>query len=137
MSKKLFMLDTNTVSYLIRNQDRAIRKRLQQEGIGSVCISAIPEAELRFGLLQLPSANRLAELVASFLSRADSLSWGSEAARSYADIHKHSNARGFSLSNMDMLIGAHSVSVGATLVTDDAAFSHLAEWIEIENWIVS
>jgi len=135
MSEQLFMLDTNTVSYLLRNQDRAIKKRLQQEGIGSVCISAITEAELRFGLRQNPANNRLGELVNSFISRVDSLVWDSEAARSYAVVRTLAKARGFTLSNMDMLIGAHAIAVGSTLITNDTAFSHLSEWITVDNWI--
>jgi len=41
----------------------------------------------------------------------------------------------FTLSNMDMLIGAHSIAIDATLVTNDKAFTHLSNWVDLENWI--
>jgi len=131
-----FMLDTNTVSYLLRDRSQTIHKRLLEVGVGNVCISVITEAELRFGILQRPSALRLKELVDSFLSRVDSLPWGSEAALSYAELRTHSRAKGFTLSNMDMLIGAHAIAAESTLITNDGAFLNLSEWITLDNWIV-
>ena len=35
---------------------------------------------------------------------------------------------------IDMLITAHAVSVGAILVTNDKAFSHVADLSAILNW---
>jgi tRNA(fMet)-specific endonuclease VapC len=134
MSGSLFMLDTNTSSYLMRSQDKGIQSRLKKQGVGGVCISAITEAELLFGLLNNPTAVNLGRLVHEFLSRVDCLPWGSDAAHSYAELRAHSKAQGLSLSNMDMLIAAHSVAVGATLISNDKAFSHFSEWIELDNW---
>jgi len=100
-----------------------------------VCISVITEAELRFGLSQNPTATKLRNLVDEFLSRVDSIAWDSEAAKAYAELRAQSKTRGCTLSNMDMLIGAHSIAISSTLVTNDIAFSHLSEWIELDNWI--
>lgn len=135
MSDSLYMLDTNTASYLIREQDAALQKKLTQIGIGSVCVSAITEAELRFGCLKRPENAQLHVLVDAFLARVDRLAWDSDAASSYALIRAESQAKGVNLSNMDMLIGAHSAVVNATLITDDSAFLHFREWLKIENWI--
>jgi tRNA(fMet)-specific endonuclease VapC len=137
MSESLFMLDTNTVSYLLRSQNKAIQLRLKQHGVTGLCISAITEAELRFSLGKNPSSIKLSKLVNEFLSRVDSLPWATEAARCYAELRTHSRAHGFALSNMDMLIGVHSIAVGATLITNDKVFSHLSEWIKLENWVGS
>lgn len=134
MSDLLYMLDTNMASYAIRESNNKLDKRLKNVGLTGLCISSITEAELRFGLLQNPNAVNLKQLVEEFIARVDSVAWGSDAARSYAELRTQSKVKGFSLSNMDMLIGAHSISLGATLVTGDKAFSHLSQWIKIENW---
>ena len=129
------MLDTMTASHLIRGQNSGLDEKVRQTEVGRICISAITEAELRFGCTQRPDKTELHALVDAFLSRVDRRSWDSEAASAYAVIRAQSQAKGVSLSNMDMLIGAHAVAVSATLVTDDGAFNHFKEWIIIENWV--
>ena len=135
MSDTLFMLDTMTASHLIRGQDSGLDKIVSQTGVGKICISAITEAELRSGCLQRPEKTGLHALVDAFLSRVDRRAWDSEAASAYAVIRAQSQTRGVSLSNIDMLIGAHAAAVSATLVTDDGAFNHFQEWIITENWV--
>lgn len=135
MSDTIFMLDTMTASHLIRGQDSGLDEMVRQTGVGSICVSAITEAELRFGCLQRPEKTELLELVEAFLSRVDRRPWDSDAALAYAVIRAESQAKGVNLSNMDMLIGAHAVAVSAKLVTDDSAFNHFKEWIITENWI--
>ena len=124
-----------TASQLIRGKDLGLDKMVSQTGVGSICISAITEAELRFGCQQRPTKTELHALVDAFLSRVDRRAWDSEAASAYAVIPAQSQAKGVSLSNMDMLIGAHAVAVSATLVTNDGAFNHFKEWIITENWV--
>ena len=135
MSDSLYMLDTMTASLLIRGQDSVLDKKVSRTGVGSICISAITEAELRFGCLQRPNKTELHTLVDAFLSRVDRRAWDSNAASAYALIRAQSQPKGVNLSNMDMLIGAHAVAVSATLVTDDGAFNHFKEWIITENWV--
>ena len=135
MIEQHFMLDTNTVSYHLRSRDTALQSRLVECGVSGVCISVITEAELRFGLLQNLSVTKLRELVDEFLSRVDSVAWNSDAAHAYAELRTHSKTRGLTLSNMDMLIAAHSIATSSTLVTNDGAFSYLSEWIQLENWV--
>ena len=135
MTDVIYMLDTNTVSYLLRSQNNGIKSNLVKAGISNVCISSLTEAELLYGLSQNPGAVALKKIVDGFITRVDRVPWGSDAARCYADLRSSSKTKGFTLSNMDMLIGAHSISLGATLVTSDKAFSHLTEWINIVNWV--
>lgn len=134
MTDSLYMLDTNTSSYIIQNHDSTLDKKLSQIGIGNVCISTITEAELRFGCLRHPQRVKLHALVDSFLSHVDRMAWDTDAAMMYARIRAQSQSQGVNLSNMDMLIGAHSAALNATLVTSDKAFSHFEEWLSIENW---
>jgi len=135
MSDVHYMLDTNTASYIIRKHDTLVDNKLRQIGIGNVCISAVTEAELRFGCARRPQRTQLTLLVESFLSRVDRLAWDSEAASAYSYIRAESQAKRINLSNMDMLIAAHSTAIDATLVTNDSAFLHFQEWLSIEKWI--
>ncbi len=131
---KLYMLDTNTVSYIIKAQFSKISERLRQVNIFSVCISAITEAELLTGLAKKPEATQLHKIVHEFLIRVDVLPWDSQTAKIYADFRSTCEKSGKSLGNMDMLIASHSIAVGATLISNDKAFYHVSHLLDLEDW---
>lgn len=129
---KQLMLDTNTVSHLLKGHPGVI-KNLSAMPMTSVCISSITEAELLYGLAKRPSAQRLAGLVTAFLKTVDILPWGSQAAKAYGSSRAVGERRGQCLGTLDGLIAAHSLSLGMTLVTSDKAF-RLVEGLEVQDW---
>ncbi len=56
-----------------------------------------------------------------FLLRVEVLPWYSNAANAYAQLRTACKNEGKPLGAMDMLIAAHSVAVGAVLITNDKA----------------
>ena len=129
-----FMLDTNTVSHLLRKHP-TVSKRVMRQPMASLCISAITEAELLFGLAKRPDAKQLHLAVYEFLRRVDVLQWDSAAAEHYGITRALMEKRVKSLSPFDMLIGSHALSLKLMLVTNDQAFSHMAD-LQIEDWTV-
>jgi len=132
-----YMLDTNTVSYALRGKPAAVRARLDRVPMSQVCISAVTEAELRFGVALQPSATSLAQLIDRFLSSVTCAPWDSSAAKSFAVLATLSQQKGRRLAAMDLLIAAHAHSLGLTLVTSDDAFTALRLALVLENWSVS
>jgi len=63
-----------------------------------------------------------------------SMSWDSEAAEAYAQLRTFCEGEGTPLGTMDMLIAAHSVAVGAILVTNDQAFFRVKHLLSLEDW---
>ncbi len=131
---KRYMLDTNTASYIIRGEPAVIRQRLLQVPMAKVCISAITEAELLRGVAKKPEAKRLAVAVKEFLLRVEVLPWDSDAAEAYARLRTACEGEGKSLGSMDMLIAAHSVSIGSTLITNDKAFYNVEHHLLLADW---
>ncbi len=131
-----YMLDTNTVSYLLRNQSNSIKNHLKQTPVSDVCISAITEAELRRGIEKKPDAHNLAKLVYAFISHINILPWDSDAAYEYAQLRTNCEKEGKSLSAMDMLIASHSLAVNATLISNDKAFYQIKHLLKLEDWVV-
>ena len=129
----MYMLDTNTVSYLIKS-NRIIRQHLDRIPISRINISVITEAELRVGVAKRPEARTLAKAVDEFLARATSLAWDRDAAIAYAHLSDSCRRSGKTLSALDMLIAAHSLAVGATLVTNDLAFFQI-DGLKLTNWL--
>ena len=134
MNTNLFMLDTNTVSYVLKGLHLNVRRRLNETPMENICISVITEAELLLGVAKTPKAIHLPLAVKEFLLRVDILAWDSEAAASYASLRSNCEKEGLSLGNMDMLIAAHSVSSSATLVTNDKAFFNVGHYLKLEDW---
>jgi tRNA(fMet)-specific endonuclease VapC len=129
------MIDTNTVSYIVKGNSPASRAKLAGLLRGEIaCISAITEAELQYGVAKSPKAETLRPALEGFLAKIQILPWGRDEAYAYGQIRAKQEAAGKPLGNLDMLIAAHAVSVGAILVTNDKAFSHVADLPGILSW---
>ena len=130
-----FMIDTNTVSYIVKGNSPASRAklaRLQHHEIA--CVSAITEAELQYGLARSPNAKTLRPAMEGFLAKIQILPWGRDEAHTYGRLRAKQEAAVKPLGNLDMLIAAHAVSVGAILVTNDKAFSYVSDLSGTLNW---
>ncbi len=129
------MLDTNTVSYIVKGKSPAARARLAALGADeSACISIVTEFELEFGLAKRPNADELRHALRGFLARIRVLPLGSAEARAYGQLRVKQEAAGRPLESMDMLIAAHAIAVGAILVTRDGVFNHVPDLAGRENW---
>ena len=134
MDDKCYMLDTNTASYIIKGEPAVIRERLRNVPMANVCVSTITEAELLRGVAKKPEAKRLPVAVKEFLLRVEILPWDSDAADAYAQLRTACENEGRPLGNMDMLIAAHSVAVGAVLVTNDKGLYNVKHHLILEDW---
>ncbi len=129
------MLDTNMVSYIVKRQSPAASSRLLSLGDDEVAIlSAITVGEIRYGLAKKPEATALKTLMDGFLASVLVLSWGNVEAEAYGRVRARLEKSGLSLGNLDMMIAAHAVVTGSTLVTNDKAFAQVDELSEVVNW---
>ena len=131
------MLDTNTVSYMVRGKSPAARAalyKLRGDEVG--CISVITEAELRYGTSKrAPGPERMAAMNDLF-AKLRILPWGSAEALVYGDLRAKLERAGKVLGNLDMLIAAHAISANATLVTRDEAFAQVEDLRPPVNWAI-
>lgn len=121
-----YLLDTNMVSYVVSGEAETARdalRRLAPED--TVVVSAISEAELRFGMAKAPGQTIRIARMERFLSKAQVLPWGHDEAVAYGELRARLEAAGKPLSPLDLLIAAHALAAEATLVTHDAGFSKL------------
>jgi tRNA(fMet)-specific endonuclease VapC len=128
-----YLLDTNTVSCVIKGHFPHVRRRLLQVPIHEVGISVITEAELRFGVARLPQAKKLAIVVEEFLRRVEVVAWDSSAAQRYAQRRAALEEHAKPMGNLDLMIAAQAIAVGATLVTSDRGFRRM-KGLRIEDW---
>lgn len=129
----LRLLDTNSTSFIIKGHPARVRDRLLKIPMAEVCISAVTEAELRFGIERRPDLPRLKMAVEEFLLRLQVLSWDSDAAQHYAKIRADLERKGMPMGNLDMMIAAQALASGAILVSSDRVFNRI-EGLKVEDW---
>lgn len=129
---KRFMLDTNSVSHLLKRQ-RNLVERVVGASMAALCISVVTEGEMRFGLARRPEAKALHAAVAELLRRLDVLPWTSATAQCYGAVRAELERRGRPLGPLDLMIAAQAVEAGAVLITSDRTFRFVAG-LKVEDW---
>ncbi len=129
---KRYMLDTNTVSHLIKEHP-SVARRVVVTPMAFLCISAITKGELLFGLAKRPDAKWLHLAVQELLRRVDVLPWDSAITEHYGSVRADMERQGKILAPLDLLIATHALSVGAVLVTNDQVFGQVADLL-VEDW---
>ena len=130
-----YLLDTNTVSGIIRKRSSRLAQKLRTVSSASLMVSVITEAEILFGLARNPEATRLAQDAQQVLKRLPTLAWTSQTARTYAALRHATERRGTGISAMDLLIASQAYEKGLTLVTNDLALRELKDLLPVEDWL--
>jgi tRNA(fMet)-specific endonuclease VapC len=131
-----YLLDTNTVSYILKGNFPRVRDRLVRLPMGEVGISVITEAELRFGLARLLQAAKLGIVVEEFLRRIEILPWDSDAAQHYARQRAALEENGEPMGNLDLMIASQALAMGAIVVTNDRVIRRV-KGLTIQDWTKS
>jgi predicted nucleic acid-binding protein len=140
----MILLDTNVLSELMRPApDQAVERWLGDQPVTSVFISAITEAELRYGVALLPAGKRRLTLVSvieamlgeDFAGRV--LPFDSAAAAAFAEIAANRRQAGRPIAQADAQIAAIARSRGAVLATrnvadfEDCGIELVNPWTEV------
>jgi tRNA(fMet)-specific endonuclease VapC len=130
-----YLLDTNTVSYLITGRPPEVRRRIAGVGLEATAISVVTEAELMYGLARKAGAIKQRIALEIFLSNVVIRVWDSSVARTYGLLRAEQERKGRSLSTEDLMIAAHALSLGLILVTYDQTFSFV-DGLRTEDWTI-
>ncbi len=130
-----YLLDTNTCIYVIKRSPPQVYKRLRKLRIGEVGISAITFCELQFGVTNSskPEENQLA--LTEFLAPLEVLDFPSAAAITFGEIRSRLKRAGTPIGSYDLLIAAHALEQGLTLVTNNLKEFKRVPGLELENWM--
>lgn len=129
---KRYMLDTNMLSHLVKGHPTVVQHVVAAPAT-TLCISAITEAEVLFGLAKRPDAKRLHRIVNEVLKHMDILPWDSATAACYGEVRAVMEQQGKVVAALDLLIAAHAISMNTILVTNDQVFRQVDQLV-IEDW---
>ena len=129
-----YLLDTNILSDLIRNPFGPVAQRIEAVGAKAVCTSIIVAAELRYGSAKKGSP-RLQARVEDILATIPVLPLEVPADADYGRQRAQLEASGQPICGNDLLIAAHALALGLTLVTHNTReFSRIAG-LQVEDWL--
>jgi tRNA(fMet)-specific endonuclease VapC len=129
-----YLLDTNIASDMIRHPAGRPARRYRAVGYGSVSISAIVAAELRFGAAKRADAD-LSGRVSEFIEAVDVIPFGPPADEAYGILRASLETSGRVIGGVDLFIAAHALALHRILVTDNVREFSRIDGLAVENWL--
>ena len=133
-----YLLDTNTVSYFLRDHSPALTTRLMGTAPDALAISVISAGELQFGLKKLGPGFRATGLAArldKLLAAIATLPLEPDAAIHYGHIRAHLEAQGTPIGGNDLWIAAHALAEDLTLITHNLREFERVPRLKVESWL--
>ena len=129
-----YLLDTNICIYIINRRPSQVLDRFDALRAGDVGISCISAAELAFGVAKSGSERNLRALE-KFLAPLEIASFDAAAVWRYGTLRATLEKTGRTIGALDMLIAAHALSLGATLVSNNLEEFSRVPGLHYENWV--
>lgn len=129
-----YMFDTNICIYLMKYGSAKVVARLSALSQGDVVMSVVSYGELRAGL-EMRSTNRVHDewVLGLLISQVPVVAFDEDAAKAYGVLRAAVSSR--RRDALDRLIGAHAISLGVTLVTNNEADFVGYPNLSVENWM--
>jgi len=134
MDSPRYMLDTNALFELVKQPAGAVARHIAAEGEDSICTSIVVACELRYGAAKKGSG-ALTEKIERLLSSVEVLPLDQGVDRQYADLRTRLEQAGQPISAHDLLIAAHALTVGLTVVTANEREFRRVSGLSVENWL--
>ncbi|GAB4545650.1 MAG: type II toxin-antitoxin system VapC family toxin [Anaerolineales bacterium] len=130
-----YMLDTNICVALIRKKSKKLTQKIVSQPSGIIGLSVVTVAELMYGTQKSvqPKENRIA--LEQFLLPFEVAEFGLPASREYGILRAYLEKSGNIIGSMDMLIGAHALSLDVVLVTNNTKEFKRIPHLKIEDWM--
>jgi len=136
MAARVYLLDTNVLSDLVRRPQGSVARRIAQVGEDHVVTSIVVACELRYGAAKRGS-KRLTRQVEAVLGAITILPLEAGADRHYAAIRTALERQGTPIGANDMLIAAQARAIRAVCVTANVAEFKRVRGLKVENWLAS
>ena len=130
-----YLLDTDTCSYVLRKRPDSVRRKFNSVPMGSICISVVTYAELRYGAARSSSPEVNHQAIDEFVEFLDVLEWSREAADRYGDLRRALEKKGSLIGAMDILIAGHALATDAVLVTNNQKHFKVVPGLNTANWV--
>ena len=132
-----YLLDTNVCVDYLTGRHPSVAARLRALGPSDLCLSSVVVAELRHGADRSAHPQRNHRMLDALTDEIDCRAFDGAAAESYGRVRSGLERRGRPIDPNDMLIAAHTLSLGLVLVTDNVREFGRVKGLDLENWRLS
>ena len=129
-----YMLDTNICIYLIKQKPEKVLRHFKAHSVGEIGISSITLAELRYGVERSQQVQKNRQALEEFTLPLEIAAFDEAAAEVYGSVRAGLEQAGTPVGSMDMLIGAHALSLGVTLVTNNLREFEKIKNLKVVDW---
>lgn len=133
MTDRRFMLDTDTVGFVLRGQGEA-GAQLTAHAPSEICLSSISLSELRFGADKRRS-KRLHNLIDTLTATIEVVAFDAAAAAIFGRVCTALESKGTPIGTLDTLIAAHAMSLNLVLVTNNTKHFKQVRGLKTSNWL--
>ncbi len=130
-----YMLDTNTCIYAMRQQSPYVARRIRRLRIGDLGMSTIVLSELQYGVTKSAQPQRNQAVLDAFVASLEIAVYDAQASVVYGPVRAELENHGQPIGPMDLLIAAHALSLGATLVTHNTREYNRVPGLRVEDWM--
>lgn len=130
-----YMLDTNICIELIRGRGERVLKKVKKLQVNDIGLSVLTYAELEHGIWKSarPEQNRIA--LNLFCAPLEIAPFESDAAAVYGRLRAQLEETGKVIGPMDLLIAAHALALGCSLITNNEREFRRVKGLRVENWL--
>jgi len=129
-----YMLDTNIVSYTIKNRPQEVREAFKVHD-GQMCISTVTLGELIYGAERSAQPEKNLDVVEGMAARLEVLSFTANDAAHFGQLRAELIANGQPIDPYDMMIAGHARAQGLILVTNNLKEFSRVPGLRVENWV--
>jgi len=129
------MLDTNICIAIIKRKPPQVVKRFNAYKVGEIGISWITLAELEFGVAKSQHQEKNQAALDEFVLPLEIAYFNQEVARVYGRIRATLEREGTPIGSLDMTIGAHALSLGVTLATNNISEFSRIKGLTVVDWL--
>lgn len=123
-----------TYVYIIKNKPKKVIIELKRHKPSEICVSAITYAELTYGVEKSMAVEKNRLALALLFSNIEVLNFDIKAAIHYGKIRTYLEKQGTPIGSLDMMIAAHAMSLGYTVVTNNIKEFERVPDLKLENW---
>jgi tRNA(fMet)-specific endonuclease VapC len=129
-----YMLHTDTCVYIARGKHKGLQLRLAQIVFGAIAVSAATYGELAYGAAKSKLSHLAEQSLRTLMVNTQILPIDNRVAAAYGKLRADLERKGRVIGNNDLWIGAHALSLGLILVTNNTREFSRIEGLTVENW---
>lgn len=129
------MLDTNICIAIIKQKPKDILQKFSAYQVGDICISSVTLAELRYGVAKSQYQEKNQDALDEFILPLEVADFDEAAALFYGTLRATLEKQGNTIGALDMMIGAHALSLNVSLVTNNTKEFKRVSGLKLLDWI--